>query len=44
MTYALPIVDDNVLSTYKEKVSNLQSVQRKITIDEKMQSLNKNRT
>ena len=44
VAYALPIVDNDVPSTYKEAISRLKSVQWKLAMDEEMQSLHKNRT
>ncbi|KAH9699236.1 Integrase catalytic domain-containing protein [Citrus sinensis] len=44
VAYALPIVDDNVPSTYREAVSNPESIQWKKAMNEKMQSLHKNET
>ncbi|KAH9679095.1 hypothetical protein KPL71_025975 [Citrus sinensis] len=44
VAYALPIVDDDVPSTYREAVSNPESIQWKKTMNEEMQSLHKNET
>ena len=44
VAYALPIVDNDVPSTYKEVISGLESVQWNLAIDEEMSSLHKNRT
>ncbi|KAH9771353.1 Integrase catalytic domain-containing protein [Citrus sinensis] len=44
VAYALPIVDDDVPSTYREAVSNPESIQWKKAMNEEMQSLHKNET
>ncbi|KAH9666232.1 hypothetical protein KPL70_020569 [Citrus sinensis] len=44
VAYALPIIDDDVPSTYREAVSNLESIQWKKAMNEEMQSLYKNET
>ena len=44
VAYTLPIVDNDVPSTYKEAISSLKSVQWKLAMDEEMQSLHKIRT
>ena len=44
VVYALPIVDDDVPSTYREAVSNPESIQWKKAMNEEMQSLHKNET
>ena len=44
VAYALPIVDDDVHSTYREAVSNPESIQWKKAMNEEMQSLQKNET
>ena len=44
VAYALPIVDDDIPSTYRETVSNPESIQWKRVMNEKMHSLHKNKT
>ena len=44
VAYALPIVDDDIPSTYSEVVSNPESIQWKKAMNEEMQSLHKNET
>ena len=44
VAYTLSIVNDDVPSTYRETTSNPKNVQWKRIMDEKMQSLYKNRT
>ncbi|KAG8477849.1 hypothetical protein CXB51_027472 [Gossypium anomalum] len=44
VAYALPIADDDVLSTYIEAISNPDGAKWKQAINEEMQSLHKNRT
>ena len=44
MVYALPIVDDDVPSTHKEAVMCSEVNKWKTTLEEKMQSLQKNKT
>ncbi|KAH9742736.1 hypothetical protein KPL70_003051 [Citrus sinensis] len=44
VAYALPIVDNDVHSTYREAISNPESIQWKKAINEEMQSLYKNET
>ena len=44
MAYTLLVVDDDVLSTYREAVSNAKSIQWKRAMNEEMQSLHKNET
>ncbi|KAH9698452.1 Integrase catalytic domain-containing protein [Citrus sinensis] len=44
VAYALPIVNDDVPSTYREAVSNPESIQWKKAMNEEMQSLQKNET
>ncbi|KAH9698403.1 hypothetical protein KPL71_024000 [Citrus sinensis] len=44
VAYALPIVNDDVPSTYKEAISNPESIQWKKAMNEEMQSLHKNET
>ncbi|KAH9800324.1 hypothetical protein KPL71_000620 [Citrus sinensis] len=44
VAYALPIVDDDVPSTYREAISNPESIQWKKAMNEEMQSLHKNET
>ncbi|KAH9688510.1 hypothetical protein KPL70_015142 [Citrus sinensis] len=44
VAYALPIVDDDIPSTYSEVVSNPESIQWKKAMNEEMQSLQKNET
>ena len=44
LAYALPIVDDDVPFTYREAVSNPESIQWKKAMNEEMQSLQKNKT
>ena len=44
VAYAFLVVDDDVHSTYREAISNPESVQWKLAMDEEMQSLHKNRT
>ena len=44
MAYALPIVDDDIPSTHKETVMCSEANNWKTTIEEEMQSLQKNET
>ena len=44
MVFALPIVDDDVPSTHKEAVMHSKVNKWTITMDEEMQSLQKNET
>lgn len=42
VTYVLPIIEDDILSTYKEAMKNLESVEWKVAMDKKIQYLHKN--
>ena len=42
LAYALPIVDDDVPFTYREAVSNPESIQWKKAMNEEIKSLHKN--
>ena len=44
VAYALPIVDDDVPSTYKDAVKSSENEQWKKAMEEEMQSLQKNET
>ena len=44
VVYALSVVKDDVPFTYREAISSLESVQWKLAMGEKMQSLHKSRT
>ena len=44
VVYALLIVDDDVPSTYREVISNPESIQWKRVINKEMKSLHKNET
>ena len=44
VAYALQIIDDDVASTYREAVSNPESIQWKKAMNEEMQPLHKNET
>lgn len=44
VAYALPVVDDDIPSTYREAMRNSESVEWKDAMSEEMQSLHKNQT
>ena len=44
VAYALPIVEEDIPSTYKEAVCTFESGERKKAINEEMRSLHKNQT
>ncbi|KAJ8899013.1 hypothetical protein K2173_008836 [Erythroxylum novogranatense] len=44
VAYALPVIEDDIPSTYKEAVRSSESVEWKKSMDEEMNSLHKNKT